>query len=243
MYFETKPIVALKSHIECIWTAEKSDGDGHSSDEQRILPDGCADLIFDLTPGLESAYWVGTMTKSFVLKESKSTKVVGVRFNPGGAKAFLGMPLSELTDQRAFADEITPGLAARIDSFLSKASILDLQASLVKALTQDRSLPVIQKIHQLIQDADGDLRVAEVSDQLGMSRQYLNRLMKESVGVDLKTFQRVLRMRLLSEKLSGAAGASVDWADLAVRHGFYDQSHLIHDFKDLIGLSPTEFLK
>ena len=113
----------------------------------------------------------------------------------------------------------------------------------MKNIQAEKPLVVIQKINQIIREANGDVRVSEVSETLGLSRQYINRLMREHVGVDLKTFQQIIRMRLLTSRLGPTALKEIDWATIAQDYGFYDQSHLIHDFNEIVGLSPVQFAK
>ena len=241
MYIEFKTIKSLTPFIECIWTSEILPAEADSN-PQRILPDGCADLIFDLTKGRECAYWVGTMTKSLVIEKSESKKLIGIRFNPGGARSILGKPLSEITDQRITFDQTNSFL---LDSIVSQTMVnfTMIQNWLMKNIQAEKPLIVIQKINQMIREANGDVSVSEVSETLGLSRQYINRIMREHVGVDLKTFQRVIRMRLLTSRLGPTERKEIDWATIAQEYGFYDQSHLIHDFKEIVGLSPLQFAK
>ncbi len=243
MYTELKAIKPLTPFIECIWTNELSTNEADSN-QQRILPDGCADLIFNLTPGKESTYWVGTMTTSLVLEKSDSKKLMGIRFNPGGARSFLGMPLSEITDERVTLNQARSNLQHSLDSYFNNSTLdsTTIQNWLIKTVQNDKPFLLVQKICHMIQNTTGNIRVSEMSQQLGISRQYLNRVMQEYVGVDLKAFQRIIRMRLLTERIRKIPPYEINWSDLASEYGFYDQSHLIYDFKDVVGLLPTQFL-
>lgn len=182
------------------------------------------------------------MTTSLVIEKPDSTKLIGIRFNPGGARSLLGRPMNEITDQRITVDETKLGL---LESLLGQP-VVDfavIQNWLIKNVQAEKSVHIIQKIYQMIKEANGDVRVSEVSEKLGISRQYLNRIMRDQVGVDLKTFQRVIRMRLLTIRLGDLTPSEIDWVKLAHEYGFYDQSHLIHDCKEIVGLSPTLFFK
>ena len=65
MYREITPIRELQPFVECFWTSRT---EGGAVSATRVLPDGCVDLIFDLTPGFETAFWVGTMTRTVVVE-------------------------------------------------------------------------------------------------------------------------------------------------------------------------------
>jgi methylphosphotriester-DNA--protein-cysteine methyltransferase len=113
-----------------------------------------------------------------------------------------------------------------------------LEEWLAPQLAQRPSSQLVTEIHRRLEVSR---KVSCLAEEIGFSRQYLNRIMKAEVGVDLKTFSRILRMRRLTTMLRGARQRP-DWSGLAVSFGFYDQSHLIHEFRDLVGLSPREFI-
>src|SRR5688500_14394854 len=119
-YIEAPPSPALRRWIECFWwrggmssraesrdlggrgaasLATRPDASTDARDDITVLPDGAADIIFDLSPRpseLTSAFAVGTMTAPLVV-EPDAREFVGVRFRPGCAARFLGIPLRELT--------------------------------------------------------------------------------------------------------------------------------------------------
>src|SRR5687768_3299010 len=93
-YAEIQPASALRPWVECFWT-RREDADAGAA---RVLPDGCADLVFDLTAGEGMA--VGTMTRPLILPAGAGSELLGVRFHPGRAAAFLRIPLATITDAR-----------------------------------------------------------------------------------------------------------------------------------------------
>lgn len=241
MYAEFVPSRQLRPLVECFW---RSRTDGGSSSTQRILPDGCADLIFDLAPGRETAFWVGTMTKAFVTESRGPRDLLGIRFHPGGAKGLLDLPLAELTDERVAFQSITPSVEEALDRLLAdSATPFDaMERWLAPKLIQDDRFPLVQSIFRHVRKSSGNVRVGEIAASLALSRQYLNRVMNDCVGVDLKTFSRIIRMRACTESLR-ASGVEAHWPVVAADFGFYDQSHLIHEFNDLVGLSPGRFME
>jgi AraC-like DNA-binding protein len=78
-----------------------------------------------------------------------------------------------------------------------------------------------------------------LSKTLEISRQHLNRIFTDEVGLNLKMFSRIVR---LQATLKRARRAPVnDWALFALESGYYDQAHFISDFKHLTGVTPTNF--
>ena len=239
MYREIKPSEKLSPFIECFWTSKST---GLSPRAYRVLPDGCADLIFDFTPGQESSFWVGTMTKSLVVEGAYSRDLLGIRFHPGAARLFLSATMHTLLDLRVSGTDLAVWTHKALDllSGNTETRIAHLEKILMEHLIIDPRFYLVRATFQLTKNKSG-IRVNEVADTLGVSRQYLNRVMKEFVGVDLKLFQRIWRMRSLTSALSKTH--EYDWASHAVTHGYYDQSHLINDFNELVGLTPTQYLK
>jgi AraC-like DNA-binding protein len=81
--------------------------------------------------------------------------------------------------------------------------------------------------------------VAGVRDRVGMLPKSFVRRFRDRVGLAPKEFSRVRRL----QRVLRAVGQDGDkgWAGVAAEHGFYDQSHLIHDFRELTGITPTAY--
>jgi len=236
-YVELTPSAALRPWVECFWTRS----DDAPSGEHRVLPDGCADLVFDLSAGESTA--VGTMTKPLYLPPGGSYEFAGVRFRPGRAAAFLRMPLAEITDARVPLGDIWKGWSddaiwtrnRRAES-PSLQMVTRLEAELLRRLDPDRDRRVDEAIARIV-DSGGTLRIEPLAREIGISRQHLARQFLHHVGISPKTFARVMRFRRVTDTLH----ADRDWADVAVANGFYDQSHLIADFRELAGTTPDAF--
>ena len=79
------------------------------------------------------------------------------------------------------------------------------------------------------QAMQGDLRVDDLCKELGISRKHLNTLYKSSIGLSPKMFARLTRFRSVLEIIQGD---SQSWVDIATNRGYFDQAHLIHDFRE-----------
>ena len=85
------------------------------------------------------------------------------------------------------------------------------------------------------------LPVGEVSLALGLLPRTLRRRFTAHVGLTPKRFARVQRLQRLVRALDG--DVQVDWAAMAAKHGYADQSHLADEFRELVGVTPTEYLR
>ena len=81
--------------------------------------------------------------------------------------------------------------------------------------------------------------VSETADTIGLTQRTLNRRFRAAIGLSPKQYARTARLRRLIRYIN--ATDEVDWAEAAAATGFYDQSHLIHEFRDLTGILPTAY--
>ena len=78
-----------------------------------------------------------------------------------------------------------------------------------------------------------------MAKRLGVTTRHLRRAFIEGVGVGPKDFARTDRL----QRAIRYAETSSDWGRIAADTGYYDQSHLIADFRQLLGLTPNAFLR
>jgi AraC-like DNA-binding protein len=161
---------------------------------------------------------------------------------PPAARAILALPLRELACGQAPLDEVLdePFLAER----LAYAASWDARFRLLDEVFAERlgpPAPEVEWAWRTIVDAGGSVRISRVAERLGWSRKRLAARFAEHVGVPPKTLARIARF----ERASGLAETQQppDWARIAVECGFYDQSHLINEFRAFTGRTPETFFQ
>lgn len=239
VYREYRPPRALAPYVDCFWSHTSHAGSGDRT-TQRVLPDGCIDIIVDVSAsvGAEGKV-VGAMTRALVVTATDGTEVVAVRFRPGGAQPFLRSGMSELTDHVEPLGDVWPDSGPLADSLARAPGIVGKVAVLAHELT--RRLAVVGPVDPFVEAAvsaiaTGEARVDRLGERVGLSRQALTRKFKHSVGIGPKKLARVLRMqRVLA--LAGDVPRSA-WAELALEAGYCDQAHMIGELKRLTGLAP-----
>jgi len=83
-------------------------------------------------------------------------------------------------------------------------------------------------------------RIAELSDEFGLSSRRLEQVVRTDVGLSLKSYQRLQRFRRALVRIDAAARAG--WAVFALDRGYYDQSHFVNEFRAHAGLTPSAYL-
>jgi AraC-like DNA-binding protein len=82
--------------------------------------------------------------------------------------------------------------------------------------------------------------VAAVTDQIGLSAKRFIQAFRDETGFTPKVFCRIRRFQQALNRMSGCK--SVEWADVALDCGYFDQAHFIHDFRAFSGINPTSYL-
>jgi AraC-like DNA-binding protein len=256
------PVAPLSSFIRCFWYADGT-ATPHTPlthTRERLLPNGEFSMVFNLVDepirlydsqdltrchAYGGAVLSGARANCFAIDTSQQERVLGIQFRPGGAFPFLGMPASEaegisiaLTDlwpqqagelrEQVLAARSVPGMFTILERFLlwrlRRAS--DYHPAVTYALQQFRR-------------TDGAFKILRVTEQIGLSARRFTELFHKQVGLTPKVFTRVLRFQNVLQALRGETNPA--WAELALRCGFYDQAHFIHEFQTFSGLTPTAY--
>ena len=214
-----------------------------------MLPDGCADLIVGI-PGVPGAAVVGTMRTAAVVPVAGRVDLFGIRFRPGAASVFLGVPLAELAGRRVALEELWGAGAARAADLLEPADLGGRTAAAEHLLLARRGAraacqgDLVARAVALLRQARGGVGVRETAAALGVGERRLQRAFDHAVGLGPKTLARVLRFRRVVRAIGRArvAGAPIPWAALALEAGYADQPHFIREFRALAGLTPARWL-
>lgn len=97
----------------------------------------------------------------------------------------------------------------------------------------------LQLIENILLDMESDLKISDIAAKYNISRQHLNTLFSKTVGKPCSEFRKINRFRATIEKKKNAKNLS----QLTYDNMFYDQSHMIKDFKELTKVSPQSFFK
>jgi AraC-like DNA-binding protein len=248
-YEELIPRGSVAKLIKCYWMIRD---ESPTMDIQRIVPDGRSELILRLGSSFEDQkdggwkkqpeyFFAGQITRPFLLRPTGPIRMLGIRFQPHGASEVLRTPVHGLTDSVIALDDISCRLHRQL------ARLRDLPSLHEGIVELDRIM------HESLQDCtEGDLSVAAavsefevtggrasvsaVADHVGLSPRQLERRFLDAVGIPPKLFCRMQRFQRVFQLMERP---NLNWMDAAVRCGYYDQAHLIRDFREFSGKTPT----
>lgn len=253
-YLEQPPSPLLQRYVEAFWQLEAPLSTARPTQE-KILPDGCIEIIFNLADRFErfhangvierqpSVLVVGQMRQHVCIAPTGGVRLFAIRFKPSGAFPFLRVPLHELTDRILSAETVqrdfTRELEERLHSVRSFAESIR-QAEIVLARhMQFEADRAVELLAERIVASQGRLSVVRLAQDVGLSTRQLERRFQTRVGISPKSLARIIRF----QKIFKAVEQNADnWSNVALSCGYYDQAHLIHDFKAFSGENPSSFL-
>ncbi len=230
-YTEWAAPAALRDAVTCLWAQVTTSGADRPG---LVLPDGCTDLVWEQGRG---AFVAGPDTGPVPTTMAAGSLMLGIRFRPWAGGPALGIPLSELRDQRVDLADLRPGdarrLPATLDPNTAAARALDLVAALVIDGAPDLAVTCAARLLH-----DPQARAENVAADVGLSLRQLRRRCHAAVGYGPKTLQRVLRFRRFVSRIDACPDV-FDLAAIAAESGYADQAHLTRECFKLSGLTPA----
>lgn len=257
------PSAALSPYVSSLWCFEGTD---LAHLRERKLPHTKMQLLVNLHDD-QLRWWGGSTLENenrtggaavsglysgpIAIDTAQQRRVVGAVVRPGAAPALFGVPAHELESQHVALDALWgaagTGLRDRLLHAQTPQQILaTLDASLTakiaaqlarrSALTALASCPCIASASCALASGTS---VASVADELGWSGKRLRRQFSAAVGVTPKSYSRIARLQRLLNAVNTSRTRS--WVELAIELGYYDQAHLILEFRALTGLTPCAY--
>lgn len=210
-----------------------------------VPPDGAVSLSIPRRLGFPLV--VGPRTEPLWPPIEDGDLIRGVRLWPGAAAAVLQCDVSRLRNQIVPLEQLMPGswagafrsaLADDPDDEEAVRRFDRLWSPLVeRAAALD---PVVMRTVFTVIQAQGQVTVAGLAADAGVSERHLRRRFTAAVGLSPKEFARVRRLRSSIVEALGAAQRR--WVELAAACGYADQAHLVKEYRRLAGLAPEAFL-
>lgn len=263
-----KPCSLLEPFIKYYWIL---DYDSRVVEPIRVIPYGCVQFTFYLGERINSlgsnndssykdqAVVTGQISSFFDVVPQGKIRLITIVFKPFGAKPFFDFPIFEIQNNIIPIKDINNkewvDLENRLGDCVDNKSIVScLENNLLKKLEKNTLFNSYSSINNerimlainRIDDSKGTINIKDLSSLACLSDKQFNRIFADYVGMNPKNFLRIIRYQSFLLKLQNSnikATKAVDFLDLVYDCGYYDQSHLINNFKEFTGYTPKEYIK
>ena len=255
-FFSQPPSSSLQPFVECYWGVR---GTG-AFDREVILPNGFTELMVNFGPtqrvhaygdrqvdeAFHRAWLAGIQDTPLTIGSPDGCDHIAVRFRPGGAHALFNLPMHDIAGRVLDLDLLLGPQARALRDRLGaigdgRERIEALEAWLIERLRSVHPyFTTICRAMEMVRASGFSMSVTAICERLGLSNRHLIAQFRRVVGLTPKTMARIDRFHAVIEATKGRA--DVDWAGLAYRFHYADQSHLVREFKRLSGVSPGRFL-
>jgi AraC-like DNA-binding protein len=227
---------------------------------ERLLPDGNVVLILDLTDGAQCIYdnetlepiqtcrraWFsGLQQQGLSIPSGNGSENFVIMFKKGRSFPFTRTPLSEFANlvvdaELAFTQDILQLRAALQELPTPQAKFSYAEVELLRRFGGGLEVNTcVDYAVQRIEQNPHETTIRAVSEKVGYSQKHFIQLFKKQVGVTPKSFLRIMRFQKAINEIGRAQ--TVNWAGLAADCGYFDQAHMITDFRAFAGLTPVEY--
>jgi AraC-like DNA-binding protein len=170
---------------------------------------------------------------------------IQIDLTPLGAYRLLGIPMHRLTNRAFDLADLLGSQGAAVVERLRDTPCWGDRFDLLDAVLLGRMeagphpAPEVRECWRRLTSAHGLVPVSELTGEVGWSRKHLAHRFKEQIGLTPKSLARVLRFQRALRILADGKPPFVEVATLC---GYYDQAHLIREFRALSGYTPRELL-
>ena len=252
-YSETKPHGYSENFVKLYWELSYSHTEIYGGPEP-VLPDGCVEIIFDfrdrfvtylsgdVTQIQPRSIVAGQLTSRLMIGPSGETDIFGVRLRSESAFSLLGVSMAEIRDQIVDLHDVLGAIENELFEKLAAANGFDGRIAVFEkylfALNARPASAELTECVTILRSTKGAKQIAHCAAHLRWSERRLERTFNEQIGLSPKLFARILRFQSLLARAAKDKSALLDHAFAA---GYYDQSHMIRDFRNFAGVTPMEY--
>ncbi len=230
-YREIGPSARFAESIECFWTIEANS----PSPLHRVMPDGCADILFTQEGSRGRLEAVGAMTMWRDYPLPAGQRIFGVRFRPGMWRENLCLPGNRMTDAIVALEDLWGTRAREVAQHLGECAGAEQCAAVLEGVLTPARAIGFNRTMAWMAERRGMVSMDEIARQAGLSARQFRRVCLEQTGLTPKFLARVLRFRHALARLA----RHQPLVEVALDCGYYDQAHCINEFRELAGRTPA----
>jgi AraC-like DNA-binding protein len=255
-YREIEPCDVLKPYIRCFWGSPvpyrnkelTTGGDRNNI----VIPDCCMDIIFDIdySSNKVNNLFCNLNDSPFYTEEAKTsalTSTFGIRFNFWTAHLFTDNQLPKRCNEFVSVDQYFISLRKDIEDIIIhypkiEKRIYYIEKLLIRKLFSKNfnNNNLLNGIYYILK-SKGVTTISEISDYTSISSRQLERIFGEYIGITPKKCCSLVRYQNIWKDL--AFNRNFNLSSITYSYGYYDQAHMINDFKKFHGNTPMKAIK
>ena len=254
--FIAQPSASLSPYIKQYWGIESSSCINKSY-TIKVVPHGLIelDLYLGSRPSImgvnrsyeENSILSGQQKQFYDIHITDKLNLFSVIFQPAGAMMFFDMPMQEIYNQNIPLRYLFKQSVERLETELFEANNFADRVQLMnkylyiqfKKNYNNSDYSRIENSIQTINYTKGLVDIELLASKACLSRKQFERIFLKHIGSTPKQFLRVVRFQNVIYNKGKNKDASL--TELAYDCGYYDQSHMILDFKTLTGMTPRSY--
>lgn len=245
-YAEFAPPEALRPFVRTIWTYAAPRPTG---DVQRIAPDGCPELILDIGAPYEEqgedgvfrlqppAIFAGQMTRPMAIRPVGPVELVAIRFEPDGARDWLGFSLAQATDRRLDMVQRLAGLTPPAGDPQGQVEVMTRWLETQRRRDSWRLDPLVRA------EVEAAGREEPPPSRTPSEHRALQRRFADRIGVSPRLLRSTFRFRRVFDHAAEGDPAAVRWLEAGLQAGYFDQPQMARDFRRFLGCTATEWAR
>lgn len=243
-YTEILPSAPLRPYIRCFWGTLRPI---KSSTRNLVIPDTCMDIIFHFYDNRNSSFFCHIDETAHCPSKNPDTaeySTFAVRFYPWSAASFADNPDMRIITERP--EDIFPKLTRKLYQTVTQEQTLIRRAKaaekvLYSYLNPENQNPDVMNALYFTIISNGNVKISDLTAYTALSPRTLQRKFSLQTGMSPKSLCELVRYQLLWQETALGNGISI--LDAVDKYGYFDQSHLLNDFKKRHLMTPAEAVK
>lgn len=214
---------------------------GEVSSEISVIPDGCIDILINCDQ--QHANICGSVTKSKVINLLPNNTYFGIRFLPCLSIRKIKYGIKDLTDKEISLTEMFPVNINILDRIVADKGFMErvnISSEILSSqiFEMDRSTKLIKQALYNIYATRGNITITQLAEEVGYSTRYLRKQFEDHIGISPKLYSQIVRFQSSLNMLLRTNDFTLN--DVIHENGYYDQAHLIHEFRNFGGITPYQ---
>ncbi len=242
----------LSKSIDYYWIG------GNINEVITMFPDGSGSIIFNLgkkaglsdTRGQEVEYnnnlLLGPFTEPYSLHLEKCDRIIGIKFKQGGLHHLINKHIQPFCNNASILETVIndgiPQLIQMLSDAKKEEEIIKIlnKYLFLKVSTKSKYSDIIEFALKELEISESNTNISLICEQLNISNKHLITLFKRMVGLTPKQIDRLNKFNGVLKLIQKPE--QLNWSSIAFACNYYDQAHLINEFKSFSGWSPKQYL-